>query len=100
MGLFLTLGSQGILAQTTAPGEGQLESDRILQACSQDQAETLPIPFKDLSANHWAFKAVMNLHYCGAYRGAIPPETARSGLERLEQNSQATPSLYPMPMLP
>ncbi len=107
MGLVLILGNQVVFAQTAAPPPRTEESDRILQACSQNQAETLPIPFQDLSPNHWAFKAVMSLHYCGAYRGSIPQETTRSVLKTSVQNppvspgSSAHPSLlYPMPMLP
>ena len=28
-----------------------------------DRADRLPIPFTDLSPEHWAFEAVMNLYY-------------------------------------
>lgn len=38
----------------------------VLAACTNNQAQTLPNPFVDLSPDHWAFKAVMNLYYCGA----------------------------------
>ncbi|GAB4215486.1 MAG: hypothetical protein OHK0012_15720 [Synechococcales cyanobacterium] len=46
----------------------------ILQACARQQADQLPNPFTDISESDWAYKAVLTLHYCGAYRGAIPPE--------------------------
>lgn len=48
-------------------------SNQVLNACVQDRADTLPIPFSDVSPNHWAFKAVMTMYYCGAFRKATPP---------------------------
>ena len=45
----------------------------IANACIQNRAETLPIPFSDVSPEHWAFKAVMTMYYCGAFRQAAPP---------------------------
>jgi hypothetical protein len=48
------------------------QDSRVLDACVRNQAETLPIPFSDLSSNHWAFKAVMTMYYCGAFRQATP----------------------------
>ncbi|WP_219898448.1 hypothetical protein [Phormidesmis priestleyi] len=48
----------------TAPA--QLTTRQILEACVQNRAETLPNPFSDVPANHWAFKAVLTMHYCGA----------------------------------
>ncbi|MCX7594375.1 MAG: S-layer protein [Fischerella sp.] len=47
-------------------------SNQVLNACIQNQAETLPNPFSDVPSNHWAFKAVMTMHYCGAFRQATP----------------------------
>lgn len=47
--------------------------DQVANACIQNQAETLPVPFSDVSPQHWAFKAVMTMHYCGAFRQAAPP---------------------------
>ena len=49
-------------------------SEQVANACRQNQAETLPVPFSDVSPNHWAFKAVMTMHYCGAFRQAASPE--------------------------
>ncbi|KAB8320287.1 S-layer protein [Tolypothrix campylonemoides VB511288] len=54
---------------TATPGK----PNQVLNACIQNQAETLPVPFSDVSPDHWAFKAVMTMHYCGAFRQATPP---------------------------
>lgn len=47
-------------------------SSQVLNACVQNKAETLPNPFSDVPNDHWAFKAVMTMYYCGAYRQATP----------------------------
>lgn len=47
--------------------------EQILNACVQNQAETLPNPFSDVPSNHWAYKAVLTMYYCGAYREAMNP---------------------------
>ncbi|MBD6619272.1 S-layer protein [Komarekiella sp. 'clone 1'] len=47
--------------------------DQVVNACVQNQAQTLPNPFSDVPSDHWAFKAVMTMHYCGAFRQATPP---------------------------
>ncbi|HEY9850305.1 MAG TPA: hypothetical protein V6D28_12645 [Leptolyngbyaceae cyanobacterium] len=57
-------------------------SEQVINACVQDRAETLPIPFRDLSPNDWAFKAVMNLYYCGVIGPNTPPEV----IEKLRAN--------------
>nr|WP_250125542.1 hypothetical protein [Chroococcidiopsis sp. CCMEE 29] len=44
----------------------------IFNACIQNQAETLPVPFTDVSPNDWAL-AVITMYYCGAFRQATPP---------------------------
>ncbi|WP_341527234.1 S-layer protein [Nostoc sp. UHCC 0302] len=49
------------------------QSNKVINACVQNQAQTLPNPFSDVPSNHWAFKAVMTMHYCGAFRQATPP---------------------------
>ena len=49
------------------------KSDQVINACVQNKAETLPNPFSDVPSDHWAFKAVMTMHYCGAFRQATPP---------------------------
>lgn len=48
--------------------------EQILNACVQNQAETLPNPFTDVPRNHWAYKAVLTMYYCGVYREATPPD--------------------------
>ena len=53
--------------------QAQTTGNRVANACIQNQAETLPVPFSDVSPEHWAFKAVMTMHYCGAFRQATPP---------------------------
>ena len=67
-------------AQNTAPlkpnnslVQVQTAPEQILNACVQNQAETLPNPFSDVPRNHWAYKAVLTMYYCGAYREATPP---------------------------
>ncbi|MDZ8225506.1 S-layer protein [Nostoc sp. ChiVER01] len=49
------------------------KSNQVLNACVHNQAETLPNPFTDVPSDHWAFKAVMTMHYCGAFRKATLP---------------------------
>lgn len=56
----------------------QLSSQEILRVCVRNQAQTLPNPFTDVSPDHWAYKAVLTLYYCGPYREATP----RSWLEQ------------------
>jgi hypothetical protein len=51
----------------------QSSDNQVLNACVQNRAETLPVPFSDVPPDHWAFKAVMTMHYCGAFRQATPP---------------------------
>ncbi|MEN9231514.1 MAG: hypothetical protein Q6L68_11450 [Thermostichus sp. DG02_5_bins_236] len=65
----------------------QLTSEQILQACARNQADTLPSPFPDVVPTDWAYKAVLTLYYCGAYRGAIPPEQYQRYLQQ-QQGSQ------------
>lgn len=74
-----------IASQSTNPpyaisqAEAKLTTSQVLNVCIQNRAETLPNPFTDVPANHWAFKAVLTVYYCGAYRQATPS----SLLERL-----------------
>lgn len=70
----------------TPQSPNQLSSDQILEACSRDQADILPNPYSDVSPNHWAYKAVLSLYYCGAYRGAIPLEQVKPYFQ--QQNPQ------------
>lgn len=57
-----------------------------LEACAQNRADTLPNPFVDVPRNHWAFKAVLTMHYCGAFREATP----RSLIDRLSEPQPST----------
>ena len=72
----------------TPSTQTQVNADQVLQACSQDKADTLPIPYSDVSPTDWAFKAVMSMYYCGAYRGSVPPEQVKPFLQ--PQPSQPT----------
>ncbi|MFN6486645.1 MAG: S-layer protein [Nostoc sp.] len=53
--------------------EAPATSNQVVNACVQNLAQTLPNPFTDVPSDHWAFKAVMTMHYCGAFRQATPP---------------------------
>ncbi|OKH31175.1 hypothetical protein NIES2119_29260 [[Phormidium ambiguum] IAM M-71] len=84
------------LAQTSAPQSttAQVTEDQIINACVQGRAETLPIPFRDLSPNDWAFKAVMNLYYCGAIGPNTPPEAIETIRNNQKRRSQTTTPNY------
>lgn len=67
-----------VKAQESAPSPPPNQTptapnNQVLNACVQNRAETLPVPFSDVPRDHWAFKAVMTMHYCGAFRQATPP---------------------------
>jgi hypothetical protein len=81
------------VSSVTPSVQSQVSGDRVLEACSQDRADTLPIPFSDISPTDWAFKAVMTLYYCGIYTGKIPLERVRPFFQ--PQPSQ--PTSYQMP---
>ncbi len=74
-----------VKAQSVAPPNSD---NQILNACVQNRAETLPVPFSDVSRDRWAFKAVMTMHYCGAFRQATPPTL----FERLKPTQSQTQS--------
>ena len=57
----------------TPTTQAQTTREQVANACIKKQAETLPAPFSDVSPNHWAFKAVTTMYYCGAFRHAAPP---------------------------
>lgn len=59
------------------PDSVPAETNAVIEACIRGEAETLPIPFSDLSADHWAFTAVMTMHYCGVYRPPVPAAVIR-----------------------
>jgi len=70
----LLFGVFAALLCTASPAFAQPADRQILEACAQNRADRLPNPYTDLSPEHWAYRAVLSMHYCGAYRGAIPPE--------------------------
>ena len=72
---------------TTQP---QTTRDQVANACIQNQAEKLPVPFSDVSPNHWAFKAVMTMYYCGAFRQAAPPALFRQTKPTQSQQPNST----------
>ncbi|WP_009634219.1 hypothetical protein [Synechocystis sp. PCC 7509] len=74
-----------VKAQSVVP---QSSDNQVLNACVQNQAETLPVPFSDVPPDHWAFKAVMTMYYCGAFRQATPPAL----FERLKPTQSQTQS--------
>lgn len=93
----IVLATAGIVAPTQAQENNteSVKSNQILNACVQNQAETLPNPYSDVSPDHWAFKAVMTMHYCGAFRQATPPAlfeklqpTENQQLQQKEQQLQ------------
>jgi hypothetical protein len=82
------------LATPAKADQAQPTTRQILDACVQNRAETLPNPFSDVSPNHWAFKAVLTMHYCGAFRQATPPRL----IEQLVNQSPNSPA--PVPIRP
>lgn len=72
-------------AEQIAPDNSLVQTqptrEEILNACVQNRAETLPNPFSDVPSNHWAYKAVLTMYYCGAYREATPPSLIKELLE-------------------
>ncbi|MEG4218224.1 S-layer protein [Microcoleus sp. Pol14C6] len=73
----------------------QVIREPILNACVQNQAETLPNPFSDVPSNHWAYKAVLTMYYCGAYREATPPALIQELLESGDTTRESLPSRLP-----
>jgi len=74
--------------------------EQILNACVQNQAETLPNPFTDVPSNHWAYKAVLTMYYCGAYREATPPDLIKELLESGPPTRESLPSRLPFRNFP
>jgi len=56
--------------QTDPAPQQELRQEIIRAACRQNRAETLENPFVDVPRDHWAYKAVLTMHYCGANRQA------------------------------
>lgn len=83
------------LAQTSAPqNTTRVSEEQVINACVRGRPETLPIPFRDLSPNDWAFKAVMNLYYCGAIGPNTPPEAIETIRNNQRNRLQTTTSNY------
>ena len=74
--------------------------EQILNACVQNRAETLPNPFSDVPRNHWAYKAVLTMYYCGAYREGTPPALIKESLESGPPTRESLPSRSPFPKFP
>jgi hypothetical protein len=74
--------------------------EQILNACVQNQAETLPNPFTDVPSNHWAYKAVLTMYYCGPYREATPPALIKELLESGDTTRESLYSPLPFPNFP
>lgn len=96
------LATMAIISPVKAQSAPAPSSDhRVLNACVQNRAETLPVPFSDVSPDHWAFKAVMTMHYCGAFRQATPevqferlkPTQSQQPQSQSESQPQVTPNL-------
>ena len=77
--------------------EPQPTTQHILNACVQNRAETLPNPFSDVPANHWAFKAVLTMYYCGAYRQATPPRLIDRLVNQSPNSAAPVPSRSQVP---
>ncbi|AFY69806.1 hypothetical protein Pse7367_1517 [Thalassoporum mexicanum PCC 7367] len=67
----------------------RISGEQIVNACVNNQAEQLPHAFIDVPSDHWAFKAVQTMYYCGAYRQATPIKLQ----EELKQRSLPQPAL-------
>ena len=98
----------GLLAPANAQNTAQVKPnnslvqvqptrEQILNACVQNQAETLPNPFTDVPSNHWAYKAVLTMYYCGAYREGTPPALIKESLESGLPIRESLPSRFPFP---
>ncbi|MEB3884131.1 hypothetical protein [Lyngbya sp. CCY1209] len=57
-------GETGDRTQNTQNAIAQIDEETLRAACSGKRFDLLPIPFSDVSPDHWAFEAVMNLYYC------------------------------------
>ena len=98
----------GLLAPANAQNTAQVKPnnslvqvqparEQILNACVQNQAETLPNPFTDVPSNHWAYKAVLTMYYCVAYREGTPPALIKGSLESGPPTRESLPSRFPFP---
>ena len=101
----------GLLAPANAQNTAQVKPnnslvqvqptpEQILNACVQNQVETLPNPFTDVPSNHWAYKAVLTMYYCGAYREGTPPDLIKESLESGPPIRESLPSRSRFPNFP
>ena len=74
--------------------------EQVLDACVQNQVETLPNPFTDVPSNHWAYKAVLTMYYCGAYREGTPPALIKESLESGDTTRESWPPPLPFHTFP
>ncbi len=95
------LATTAIISPVKAQSVPPTSDNQVLNACVQNRAETLPVPFSDVSPDHWAFKAVMTMHHCGAFRQATPealferlkPTQSQQPQPQAENQPQVTPNL-------
>ncbi|MEG4498596.1 S-layer protein [Microcoleus sp. F10-C6] len=94
--------STGFLAPAKAENTPQFQPtpEQILNACVHNQAEILPNHFTDVPSNHWAYKAVLTMYYCGAYREATPPALIKELLESGDTTRESLPSRLPFRNFP
>ena len=101
----------GLLAPANAQNTAQVKPsnslvqvqprrEQVLNACIQNRAETLPNPFTDVPSNHWAYKAVLTMYYCGAYREGTPPALIKELLESGDTRTESWPPPLPFPTFP
>ncbi len=66
----------------TPIAQAQPKPVQVDAACTQNRAESLPNPFTDVSPDHWAFKAVMSMYYCGPgpFNKITPPAQSQQSL--------------------
>ncbi|MDI9637468.1 S-layer protein [Geitlerinema splendidum] len=88
----------GAIAQTPLPAG--VTQAQILDACANNRVvQDLPNPYTDVTPQDWAYEAVLKMYYCGAYRGAIPPQQYQEFLER-QQTQGSEPSRPVSTVLP
>lgn len=105
--LLLTIGSLTLPVQAeNAPSErstqqfaqAQPTNREVLAACVENRAETLPSPYDDVPPTHWAYKAVLTMHYCGAIRQGTPPQVIERLLNAPAPQPQSSPVQPIMPL--
>lgn len=92
LALLVTLPAHAVEPSTRPVAQQQPTAEQLYQACTQNRAETLPNPFTDVSPTDWAYKAVLTMHYCGAFRQAAP--------RRLFDRSSPSPQQSIVPIQP